>query len=36
MTLRDHEARYEYAQEWLDIVKLAWSPRENFDFDGRR
>jgi len=33
-TLRDHEARYEYAQEWLDIVKLAWSPRENFDFDG--
>ena len=19
--MRDHEARYEYAQEWLDIVK---------------
>ena len=34
-TLRDHEARYEYAQEWLDIVKLAWSPHEDFDFDGR-
>jgi dimethylsulfone monooxygenase len=34
-TLRDHEARYEYAQEWLDIVKLAWSPREDFDFAGR-
>ena len=33
-TLRDHEARYEYAQEWLDIVKLAWSPRADFDFDG--
>ena len=33
-TLRDHEARYEYAQEWLDIVKLAWSPRESFDFGG--
>jgi FMNH2-dependent dimethyl sulfone monooxygenase len=33
-TLRDHEARYAYAQEWLDIVKLAWSPREDFDFDG--
>jgi dimethylsulfone monooxygenase len=32
--LRDHEARYEYAQEWLDIVKLAWSPREEFDFAG--
>jgi FMNH2-dependent dimethyl sulfone monooxygenase len=33
-TLRDHKARYAYAQEWLDIVKLAWSPREDFDFDG--
>jgi dimethylsulfone monooxygenase len=33
-TLRDHEARYEYAQEWLDIVKLAWSRREDFDFEG--
>jgi dimethylsulfone monooxygenase len=34
-TLRDHEARYEYAQEWLDVIKLAWSAREDFDFDGR-
>ena len=32
--LRDHEARYDYAQEWLDIVKLAWSPQEDFDFAG--
>ena len=32
--MRDHETRYEYAQEWLDIVKLAWSPRADFDFDG--
>ena len=34
-TLRDHQARYEYAREWLAIVKLAWSAREAFDFDGR-
>ena len=27
-TLRDHGVRYEYAQEWLDIIKLAWSPHE--------
>jgi alkanesulfonate monooxygenase SsuD/methylene tetrahydromethanopterin reductase-like flavin-dependent oxidoreductase (luciferase family) len=27
-------ARYEYAQEWIDIVKLAWSPHEDFDVDG--
>ena len=25
-TLRDHEARYDYAQEWLDIVKLVPLP----------
>jgi FMNH2-dependent dimethyl sulfone monooxygenase len=34
-TLRDHETRYDYAQEWLDIIKLAWSPEEEFDFAGR-
>ena len=33
-TLRDHELRYAYAQEWLDVVKLAWSPSEDFDFEG--
>jgi alkanesulfonate monooxygenase SsuD/methylene tetrahydromethanopterin reductase-like flavin-dependent oxidoreductase (luciferase family) len=34
---RDHERRYEYAQEWLDAVKLAWSPQSNsdVDFEGR-
>jgi alkanesulfonate monooxygenase SsuD/methylene tetrahydromethanopterin reductase-like flavin-dependent oxidoreductase (luciferase family) len=34
-TLRDHEARYDYAQEWLDIVKRAWSSAADFDFAGR-
>ncbi|HVH77448.1 MAG TPA: LLM class flavin-dependent oxidoreductase [Stellaceae bacterium] len=33
-SLRDHEARYEYAQEWLDVVKLAWGRRDDFDFAG--
>ena len=33
-TLRDHAARYDYAQEWLDIIKLAWSAPDDFDFDG--
>jgi alkanesulfonate monooxygenase SsuD/methylene tetrahydromethanopterin reductase-like flavin-dependent oxidoreductase (luciferase family) len=32
---REHEARYEFAQEWLDAVKLCWSPQEDFDFEGR-
>lgn len=32
---RAHESRYEYAQEWIDAIKLAWSDREEFDFDGK-
>jgi FMNH2-dependent dimethyl sulfone monooxygenase len=33
-TMREHAARYEYAQEWFDVVRLAWSDAEDFDFDG--
>jgi dimethylsulfone monooxygenase len=33
-TLRDHESRYDYAQEWLDAVKLAWASEAEFDLDG--
>jgi dimethylsulfone monooxygenase len=35
VTMREHAARYEYAQEWLDAIKLAWSDVENFDFNGK-
>jgi alkanesulfonate monooxygenase SsuD/methylene tetrahydromethanopterin reductase-like flavin-dependent oxidoreductase (luciferase family) len=31
---REHEERYEFAQEWIDVIKRAWSGKE-FDFDGR-
>jgi dimethylsulfone monooxygenase len=31
---RDHEARYTFAQEWLEVVKRAWSDEGTFDFDG--
>jgi len=31
---REHEARYAFAQEWLDAVKQAWSHEGDFDFDG--
>jgi alkanesulfonate monooxygenase SsuD/methylene tetrahydromethanopterin reductase-like flavin-dependent oxidoreductase (luciferase family) len=30
-----HDARYEQAQEWLDVVKRAWTAAEDFDFEGR-
>ena len=32
---RAHEDRYEYAQEWIDVIKMIWSDRENFDFHGK-
>ena len=32
---RDHETRYAFAQEWVDVVKWAWSEGEDFDFDGQ-
>jgi FMNH2-dependent dimethyl sulfone monooxygenase len=30
---RDHEDRYRYGQEWLDVVQLAWQ-RDDFDYEG--
>jgi len=32
---RDHERRYDFAQEWLDAVKQAWGPQDDFDFTGQ-
>jgi len=32
---RDHETRYAFAQEWVDVVKRAWSQEEDFDFNGQ-
>jgi alkanesulfonate monooxygenase SsuD/methylene tetrahydromethanopterin reductase-like flavin-dependent oxidoreductase (luciferase family) len=32
---REHDVRYDFAQEWLDIVKRAWSGDGEFDFDGQ-
>jgi FMNH2-dependent dimethyl sulfone monooxygenase len=31
---RDHETRYDYAQEWIDAIKRMWEAPEEFDFDG--
>src|SRR5258706_7267218 len=31
---REHQARYAYAQEWVEAIKMAWGPNEDFDFDG--
>jgi alkanesulfonate monooxygenase SsuD/methylene tetrahydromethanopterin reductase-like flavin-dependent oxidoreductase (luciferase family) len=31
---RDHETRYAYAQEWIDVVRRAWSEEGEFAFRG--
>jgi alkanesulfonate monooxygenase SsuD/methylene tetrahydromethanopterin reductase-like flavin-dependent oxidoreductase (luciferase family) len=33
--IMEHERRYEYATEWLDIVKRLWTETEEWDFEGR-
>ena len=33
--LGDHEGRYGYAEEWIEIVKRIWSQEKPFDFEGR-
>jgi alkanesulfonate monooxygenase SsuD/methylene tetrahydromethanopterin reductase-like flavin-dependent oxidoreductase (luciferase family) len=31
---RDHERRYDYAHEWIDVVKRAWSTEGDWDYAG--
>ena len=32
---RAHDARYDYADEWLAVIEGLWSSAKPFDFDGR-
>jgi len=32
---REHDARYAYAQEWLDAINTLWTSTEPVDFDGK-
>ena len=32
--LKPHDRRYDYAAEWIDLVKRLWSEEEAFDFAG--
>jgi dimethylsulfone monooxygenase len=34
VTQRDHERRYEFAQEWWDAVRLAWGPDDDVAYSG--
>lgn len=33
-TLREHDDRYAYSQEWVEIVEKIWSEPEKFDYKG--
>lgn len=33
--MMDHEERYEYAAEWVEIVRRLWTAEEEFDYQGR-
>ena len=33
--LREHDQRYEYSTEWLEIVRKLWSETEPFDYRGQ-
>jgi dimethylsulfone monooxygenase len=32
---REHDTRYDYGQEWWDVVQKIWSENEPFDYTGR-
>jgi dimethylsulfone monooxygenase len=32
---REHDTRYEYGQEWWDVVQKIWQENAPFDYDGR-
>jgi dimethylsulfone monooxygenase len=32
---REHELRYEYGAEWLEVLRRLWSNNEEFDFQGK-
>src|SRR5207248_11476589 len=32
--MMDHETRYDYAEEWLEIVRRLWTEHDEWDFEG--
>ena len=31
----DHDARYEYATEWIEVIRKLWTLDDEFDYDGK-
>ena len=35
LQLADHDLRYDYLEEWLNVIGKLWSATEEFDFEGK-
>jgi alkanesulfonate monooxygenase SsuD/methylene tetrahydromethanopterin reductase-like flavin-dependent oxidoreductase (luciferase family) len=33
--IMEHDVRYDYASEWVEILKLLWTRGDEFDYDGK-
>ncbi len=33
--IMEHDTRYDYAAEWIEIMKLLWSREDEFDYEGK-
>ncbi len=33
--IMEHDTRYDYAAEWIEIMKLLWTRQEEFDYEGK-
>jgi alkanesulfonate monooxygenase SsuD/methylene tetrahydromethanopterin reductase-like flavin-dependent oxidoreductase (luciferase family) len=34
-TIMEHDTRYDYAAEWVEILKMLWTREEEFDYEGK-
>jgi alkanesulfonate monooxygenase SsuD/methylene tetrahydromethanopterin reductase-like flavin-dependent oxidoreductase (luciferase family) len=34
-SIMEHDERYAYATEWLEVMKQLWSAKDEFDYDGK-
>src|SRR5581483_4318004 len=33
--IMEHDTRYEYAEEWLEVIRRLWTEEEEFEYEGR-
>ena len=33
--IMEHDTRYDYADEWIEVIKLLWTEKDEFSYDGK-